>query len=77
MSKDSSGKYYQNSEKNLHKKVVKDIKGFLSKEKKKSNTMVKKDTKIYQNMKNKSLFSVEKNMKWEKTPFYSYKKYLF
>ena len=63
MFKDSSGKYYQNSEKNLHKKVVKDIKGFLSKEKKKSNTMVKKDTKIYQNMKNKSLFSIEKNMK--------------
>ena len=63
MSKDSSGKHYQNSEKNLHKKVVKDIKDFLSKEKKKSNTMVKKDTKIYQNMKNKSLFSIEKNMK--------------
>ena len=32
MSKDSSGKYYQNSEKTLHKKVVKDIKGFPSKE---------------------------------------------
>ena len=39
--------------------------------------MAKKDTKIYQNMKNKSLLSIEKKMNWEKTPFYSYKKHLF
>ena len=36
------------------------------------------DTKIYQKMKNKSLFSIEKNMiKWGKTPCYNYKKLLF
>ena len=37
--------------------------------------MVMNDTKIYQNMKNKSFLSIEKNMiKWEKTPCYNLKK---
>ena len=44
------------------KKLVKDIKVFLKKKKKKSNKMVVKDTKIPQKIKNKSLFNVEKNI---------------
>ena len=37
--------------------------------------MVVKDTKIYNNMKNKSYLSIEKNIiKSEKTPYYNYKK---
>ena len=45
MSKDSS-KHLNNIER-LQKKLVKDIKVFLKKKKKKSNNMVKNDTKIY------------------------------
>ena len=44
------------------KKLVKDIKVFLKKKKKKSNKMVVKGTKISQKIKNKSLFNVEKNI---------------
>ena len=37
--------------------------------------MVVNDTKNYKKMKNKSLFSIEKNIaKWEKTSYYHYKK---
>ena len=54
---------------------MKDIEVFLKKNKKKSNNIVLKDTKIYQTMKNKSLLNTEKNIiKWEKTPYYNYKK---
>ena len=56
MSKDSLAKYYQN----IKERLVKDIKVFLKKKKKKSNNMVVNDTKIYQKMKNKSLLSIEK-----------------
>ena len=44
------------------KKLVKDIKAFLKKKKKKSNKMVVNDTKIFQKIKSKSLFSIEKNI---------------
>ena len=60
MSKDSSAKYYQNNKERLQKKLMKDIKLFLKKEKKKSNNMVVNDAKVYQMMKNKSLLSIEK-----------------
>ena len=62
MSKDSSAKHYQNNKERLEKKIVKDIKAFLKKKKRKSNNMVMNDTKIYQKMKNKSLLSIEKNI---------------
>ena len=40
--------------------------------------MVVNETKMYQNMKNKSLWSIEKNIiKQEKTPYYNYKKLLY
>ena len=60
MSKNSSAKYYQNNKERLQKNLVKDIKVFLKKKKKKSDNMVVNDTKIYKKMKNKSLLSIEK-----------------
>ena len=59
ISKDSSAKDYLNN-KERQKKLVKDIKVFLKKKKKKSDNMVMNDTKISQKMKNKSLLSIEK-----------------
>ena len=41
---------------------MKDIEVFLKKEKKKRENMVMKYTKIYQKIKNKSWFSIEKNI---------------
>ena len=42
MSKNSSAKYYQDNKERLQKKLVKDIKVFLKKKKKKSCNMVMK-----------------------------------
>ena len=39
MSKDSSAKYYQNNKERLQKNLVKDIKVFLKKKKKRNNNM--------------------------------------
>ena len=58
MSKDSPAKYYQHNKERLQKKLAKDDKVFLKK--KKSVNMVVNDTKIYQNLKHKSLLSIEK-----------------
>ena len=74
----SLGKYHQNKNERLQKKLVKDTKVFLKKKKKKRKNMVVNDTKIYQGMINKSLLGIEKNIiKQEKTPYYNYKKCLF
>ena len=62
MSKNSLAKYYHKNNKRLLKKLKKDIKIFLKKKKKKKNNMVINVTKIFQNMKNKSLLSIEKNI---------------
>ena len=64
MSKDSSAKNYQNNKKKTTKKSHGRDKS-LSKEEneKKGNIMVVNNTKIYQKMKNKSLMSIEKNIK--------------
>ena len=48
MSKNLSAKYYQENKERLQKKLVKDIKIFIKKEKKKSNNMVVNVTKISQ-----------------------------
>ena len=48
--------------KKLQKKLVKDIKIFLRKKKKKSDNLVVNVTKISQKMKNKSLLGIEKNV---------------
>ena len=62
MSKKLSVKYYQENKEILQKKLMKDIKIFLMKKKKKSNNMVVNLTKIFQKMENKSLLSIEKNI---------------
>ena len=53
MSKTLSAKYCRENKERLQKKLVKDIKIFLKKKKKKRDDMVVKVTKISQKMKNK------------------------
>ena len=62
MSKNVSAKYYQENKERLQKKLVKDIKIFVKKKKKKSGSMVVNVTKISQKTKNKSLLSIEENI---------------
>ena len=67
MFKKLSAKYYQENKERLQKKLVKDIKMFLKKKKKKSNIMVVNITKTLQKMKNKGLLSTEnKNYRMRK-----------
>ena len=54
MSKNVSAKYFQENKERLQKKLLKDIKIFLKKKKKKSHNMVMNVTEISQNMKNKN-----------------------
>ena len=56
MPKDPSANYYQNNK----ERPVEDIKVFLKM--KKSDNMVRNDTKIYQKRENKSLSSIEKTI---------------
>ena len=53
--------YIKIIKKDFKKKLVKDIKVFLKKKKKKSNNMIMNNENIYQEMKNKSLLSIEEN----------------
>ena len=53
MCKDLLAEHYQNNKERLQKKIVKDVKTFLKKKKKKSDNMVENGTKISQQMKNK------------------------
>ena len=63
MSKKLSAKYYQENKERLQKKkLLKDIKTFLKKKKKKSDNMFVNVTKISQKIKNKRLLSAEKNI---------------
>ena len=59
LSEDLSARYYQN------KKLIKNIKAFLKKQKKRK-PMVVSNAKIYQKIKNKSFLSIEKKLKREK-----------
>ena len=78
MSKILWAKYYQENQERLLKKVVKDIKNFFKKKKKKCSNMVVNVTKISQKKKNSPLFSIEKSIiEWEKIPHHNYKKHLF
>ena len=62
MSKDSSIKYYQDTKKVYKKELVKDIRIFLKKKKKRDNKPVK-DTKIYQKMvEYRKKYKVRKNV---------------
>ena len=60
MSKNLSAKYYQENKERLQKKLMPDTKIFLKKKRKKSDNMVV--TKISQNVKNKTLLSIKKNI---------------
>ena len=62
MSKNLSARYYQENKERLRKKVMKDIKIFSKKKKKKSGNVVMNVTKISQKMKSKRLLSVEKKI---------------
>ena len=78
MSKTLWAKYYQENQERLLKKVVKDIKNFFKKKKKKCSNMVVNVTKISQKKKNSPLLNIEKSIiEWEKIPHYNYKKHLF
>ena len=70
MSKDSSAEYYQDNKERIQKKLVKDIKVFLKKKKKKSDNISMNDIKISLEMKNKGRLSIEKKIT-EKTPHYN------
>ena len=59
MSKDSAN-YYQYNKERLQKKLVKYIKVFLKKKKKKTNNLDVNDTKISQRMKIKSFLNIQK-----------------
>ena len=56
----SSAKYYQENKKRPQKKLVKDMKIFLKKERKKSDNMVVNVKKTLQKMKNKIFLDIEK-----------------
>ena len=58
--RDSSAKYYPDNKERLQKKACKRYQSLSKEEKKKSNNMVVRDTKIYQKMKSKSWFNVGK-----------------
>ena len=62
MCKNLSAKRYQENKERLQKKLVKDIKIFLKKKKKKSNNMFANIIKISQGMKIIIWLSVEKNI---------------
>ena len=57
MSKHSSAKYYQTNKERLQNERHQSL---SKKEKEKSDSLVVKDTKIYEKMKNKSLLSIKK-----------------
>ena len=72
MSKTLLAKYYQeNKERPLEKKARERYQNLSKEEKEKSGNMVVNITKISQKMKNKSLFSIEKNIiEREKMPYH-------
>ena len=70
MSKNLSAKYYQENKERLQKKLVKDIKIFLKKKKKKSNNMAVNVTEMSQKKKKINYFSIEKNTLKEKKLFF-------
>ena len=59
MSKNLSAKYYQETKERLWKKLVKDIKIFLKKRKKKSSNMVVNVTKVSQKIKKRKVIKIK------------------
>ena len=65
MSKDSSAKSYQNSKLGLQKKACERYQSLSKEEKEKKVTIwskIQNDAKIYQQIKNKSMLSIKKNI---------------
>ena len=62
MSKNLSAEYYKENKERHKKKLVKDIKIFLKKKKKKSDNIVVNVTKTSQKLKTKNLLSIENNI---------------
>ena len=60
MTKNLSAKYYQENKEILQEKAHVRNQNLSKEEKEKSNNTVVNDTKIYLNMKNQSLLSIEK-----------------
>ena len=63
MTKNLSAKYYQENKEILQEKARVRNQNLSKEEKEKSNNTVVNDTKIYLNMKNQSLLSIEKNIR--------------
>ena len=62
MSKNSSAKSYQDNKERLQKSLMKDIKVFRKKKKKKCYNMIMNDIKISLRMKKKGCLSIETNI---------------
>ena len=69
MSENLSAKYYQEDKESLQKRLVKNIKIFQRKKKKKSDNIVVNVTKISQKMKTKSWLNIEKKHRMRKKRF--------
>ena len=76
MSKNSSAKYYQeNKQRKTTKKACEKYQSLSKEEKEKKRQYLVKGTKLYEKMKKKSWFSIDKIIiKSEKMPYYNYKK---
>ena len=72
IAKNLSAKYYQENKERLQKKLMKDIKIFLKKNKKKKKQQF--GCKRYKNL---SEDKKQKLVEWENTPFYNYRKHSF
>ena len=70
MSKNLSAKYYQEDKESLQKRLVKNIKIFQRKKKKKSDNIVVNVTKISQKMKTKSWLNIEKKHRMRKNALF-------
>ena len=70
MSENLSAKYYQEDKESLQKRLVKNIKIFQRKKKKKSDNIVVNITKISQKMKTKSWLNIEKKHRMRKNALF-------
>ena len=70
MSKNLSAKYYQEDKESLQKRLVKNIKIFQRKKKKKSDNIVVNVIKISQKMKTKSWLNIEKKHRMRKNALF-------
>ena len=70
MSENLSAKYYQEDKESLQKRLVKNIKIFQRKKKKKSDNIVVNVTKISQKMKTKSWLNIEKKHRMRKNALF-------